>query len=424
MYVKCRSIFAQTSSEILGCLRKIPALASKSHTVLFSISPAPSWPDSSLAEVVTSLSSLPHSLGCLSAPVKLQPQKRVISAAEGNIEEYALCSVAIFDSRVATPFISTIPGREAPQVGRWHAFRKGGNAKLQDHQVPQSKINVDWESIWAQKEGQHDLPEELQHLRTDDIAKVLYISDKAPEGLYNALARFTKATKLGILAHSTPFLTGHPQTLFYNKAIISSGAVGLCLHRNPQSPASVTFDFPDLHPITPMLRVSDSEGNLIHSIDDQNPSRLLLDAIAKLDSTAKDDTYYVGVYPPTSFSACSTPAQLYNIMSGDPSRGTIALEGDSSPTEGERVQIFRRPAGIRSMVAPRRGLNLCTAYPDGLDVLLPQDTSFNGVLELDGAFITVSENGLVIGRPGQDSSRSAATWKSTLPGGSCNLYWP
>ena len=81
-----------------------------------------------------------------------------------------------------------------------------------------------------------------------------------------------------------------------------------------------------------------SEGNLVYSINDQNPSRMLLDTIAKLDSTTKDDTYFIGVYPLEPFSADSTPVQLYNIMSGDPSRGTIALEGDSSPVEGERIQ--------------------------------------------------------------------------------------
>ncbi len=81
------------------------------------------------------------------------------------------------------------------------------------------------------------------------------------------------------------------------------------------------------------------EGNLVHSIDNKNPSRLLLDAIAKLDSAAKDDTYYIGTYSSATYSPGATPDKLYNIMSGDPSRGTLALEGDSSPTEGARVQV-------------------------------------------------------------------------------------
>ena len=163
MYVKSRSIFARTASEVLGCLRRIPSLASNSHTVLFSISPAPSWSESALTEVVTSLTSSPQSLGCLSSPIKLHEPRKLPTAAEKSREEHALCSVAIFDSKVVTPFLSTIPGREAPQVGRWHAVRKGNDAKLQDHEVPPS--NVDWESIWAQKEDQYALPEELRQLR-------------------------------------------------------------------------------------------------------------------------------------------------------------------------------------------------------------------------------------------------------------------
>lgn len=173
MYVECKSIFARSASSTLGWLQNIPQLSSKSHTVLFTISPAQSWPGSSLSEVVTKLSSSASSLGCLSAPIKLQMQKKSSQTAERNLEENALCSVAIFDSQIATPFLSTIPGREAPQVGRWHALRKDVDAKLQDDQVPQS--GVDWESIWAQKENQHDLPEELRHIRWVMLCSCTYV---------------------------------------------------------------------------------------------------------------------------------------------------------------------------------------------------------------------------------------------------------
>jgi hypothetical protein len=165
MHVQAKSIFARNVSDILRSLRKLPLLASKSHTVLFSVSPAPSWPEQSLAELVTHLTSLPRSLGCLSAPVRLYGDAKSPQTAERSLSEYTLCSVAIFDSQAATSFRSTIPGRSIPQVGRWHAFRnpEEAKAKLGDYQFMGS--HVDWESVWAHKESHQELPTELQSLR-------------------------------------------------------------------------------------------------------------------------------------------------------------------------------------------------------------------------------------------------------------------
>ena len=77
--------------------------------------------------------------------------------------------------------------------------------------------------------------------------------------------------------------------------------------------------------------------------------------------------------------------------------------------------------GLQSVITPRRGLNFCTAYPDGLDVLLAQDASTNDIVELEDTFLAISENGLVVDRFNDDTPSSA--WKYTLPGGSCNLRW-
>ncbi|KAI0701929.1 hypothetical protein BC835DRAFT_1411196 [Cytidiella melzeri] len=352
-------------------------------------------------------------MGCLSAPVRLRRDTKIPQITESNLNEYTLCSVAVFDSHVAIPFLSTIPGREAPQVGRWHTFRKGDDAKLQDHQLPPA--GVDWESVWAQRETHQALPEELRHLRTEDVGMVLYMCDRAPEGLNNALNSFTYASKFGIVAHSTPFLTGRPHTLFYHQKILSSGAVGLCIRPNANS---VTFCLPNLQPVTLALKISDSEGNLVHSIDESNPSRLLLNAIAQLDSTAKDDTYYLGVY---TAGLLESPDRLYTIMSGDPSRGTLALEGDTAPVAGTQVRIFRKRSESKSKLAPQKGLNLVNTCSDGIEIVSKAMTSCGGVLELDDTFLVLSENGLITSRFDGSTSHGGKPWKSTLPGSTCNI---
>lgn len=164
MYVAAKSCFARSAPDLLRHLGKLSStLELESHTVLFSISPAPSCSNATLTDLVTRLTSLPSSLGCLSAPVGLRVHAKTESAAERGLDEYTLCSVAVFNREDATPFRSTIPGREAPQVGRWHAFRKGKDAKLDDHQLPDA--GVDWESVWAQRESPQALPEELRQLR-------------------------------------------------------------------------------------------------------------------------------------------------------------------------------------------------------------------------------------------------------------------
>lgn len=91
--------------------------------------------------------------------------KRASTTLQRGDQEHTLCSVAIFDNKLVTPFRSTIPGKEVTQVGRWHAFRKGEDAKLDDHGLPQEGSKVDWESVWAQKETRPERPDELRHLR-------------------------------------------------------------------------------------------------------------------------------------------------------------------------------------------------------------------------------------------------------------------
>jgi len=59
--------------------------------------------------------------------------------------------------------------------------------------------------------------------------------------------------KLGLVASSTPFVTGRPVTLFKNRDIYSSGAVGIALTGLAPKVRSV---FPGLRAITERLTVT------------------------------------------------------------------------------------------------------------------------------------------------------------------------
>ncbi|KIM66880.1 hypothetical protein SCLCIDRAFT_61631, partial [Scleroderma citrinum Foug A] len=284
-------------------------------------------------------------VGCISAPVPI--------GNSSQDSDHCSVSLALVDG---IPFHSTIPGRSEPQVGRWHAGRNrisseddtqtnyvaGSTEPDIFHTVLGKNGEVDWKKLWSLPSSSdrgvgYELPQDLLPIAADrpsTIDNIIYFSDRASEGISTALQNaFPSSNKLALLASSTPFLTGRPVTLFYNGQIHSSGAVGIALLSSP--PSHLALSFPTLVLLTPALPITSAEGNLIFSINLSNPTRLLLSAIQKRglshsgDSTSvsKEDSFYVGVM-----------SQLYHINSGDPSRGTIALDTSMAPKEGSLVQ--------------------------------------------------------------------------------------
>lgn len=197
------TVICKNPQNILSYLSRIP----KAHTngpLFFTLS---SHADQ-LGDLVNALvSSTPSSVGCLSAPLP-------------GGDTHVACSLAWFDSAGATPFRSTLEGRPAPQVGRWHAFRRRGEdaANAVDRLDDVTKDGpVDWEDVWARSGGEtaEASPEELAQLqyvtpfvimynvssemhkcRADDVHTILYLSDSAPEGLTRSLRNFPRATKV------------------------------------------------------------------------------------------------------------------------------------------------------------------------------------------------------------------------------------
>ena len=116
--------------------------------------------------------------------------------------------------------------------------------------------------------------------------------------------------------------------------------------------------FPGLHPITLPLRVTryvfvtiplgtvlytiffDSlplgQRNLVNELDSLNPTALLVSAIEKSAPSrkvAKDNEFYLGVLRDGDLW------QVHRIMSGGPSRGTLALETEAAPGEGTSARV-------------------------------------------------------------------------------------
>lgn len=307
--------------------------------------------------------------------------------------------MAVFDSAASVLFRSTLPGREAPQVGRWHAYREKDRAVESE---PLLGAGFSWTDVW-ERHRQTELPSELQKLKPEDVSCVLHFTDPAHEGLSLALNALPKATKVGLVAAPTPFITGRPVTLFRNQSIYGSGAVGLALLRTP---VTSCVSFPGLKPITSgsIMKVTQSEGNLVTSVDSQNPTKLLLSQLQSLSKgllSIFEEEYFLAVLDETE-----RPVEMHTISAGDPSRGTISLKTVTAPPPGTKVQFYRRseqPSGLN--VCPKNSSKLKMAFTTlGADENLAVDA-----VTKDRAFWAGSEGGMVLNNENR-------AWTCTVPG--------
>jgi len=348
-----------------------------------------------LSQTVDQLGHLAaQSVGCLSAP----EHPDVVS-----------CSVALLDARKTTPFRSDIPGRVPAQVGRWHSPKRMQEKTTSADESMPLDFGVDWEEVWSKGVSAPPLPRELQKLQFSEANSIIYFSDDAPEGLVNSLRQLPRSDKMGMICSSTPFVTGRPFTMFFNNEVYSEGAVGVAI-----SGASHSFhaDFPtNLRSITPEVSITSCEGNLINSLDNSNPTRLLLEAIkAAHIHKAKEDFYLALVQD-------GHKKQVFRVTSGDPSRGTISLESHAAPPKGSAVQLcyLEPPAPLDVLPMRRPGIQffsrpqLSVGRSDQIEIA-------EGV---EDGFVAGSENGFLV----DEGSPVGSGWKCTLAGARCSLSW-
>ena len=152
MALHARTIIARTPAALISHLDHLPNVYTD-NPLLFTLSTnIDSSELSTLISRLTTLSS--QSVGCLSAP----------------LEDHRIsCSLASFDKNHSVPFRSTIAGRAAPQVGRWHSFRKRNPHPTSSlsgaHEGELSEEGINWEEVWDRSIGGDALPRELNTLR-------------------------------------------------------------------------------------------------------------------------------------------------------------------------------------------------------------------------------------------------------------------
>ncbi|KAF8333659.1 hypothetical protein F5887DRAFT_993643 [Amanita rubescens] len=421
------TIISRNSTSLLSHISRL-ARSFPNHPLLFTLSHN-STTDSAvdLSRIVGQLTTFSsQSIGCLSAPLP------------GPHSGFTACSLAIFDPQnVAAVFRSTVPGRQRAQVGRW---RPVGQKKELDKDLRlgqgwwQGESVKDWENVWNSSVETQVLPEGLKG--KEDISSIVYLTDDAPEGLSSSLlSNYSNSSQIGLVASSTPFVNGRPFTLFHNKHVYDLGAVGIALKGSSTRDFASGVSFVGLSPVSKPMNVTRCEGNMVISLDDQNPTQLLLSCIresslAETPSSLKDDLGFVlGVVEDGEL------VQVHKITAGDPSRGTISLGTQSSPKEGATVQFFHR--GTNSLHDPLTEQGILFApyastgeepsfKPKSLnffsvtgDDMFKAQANSEGAYILQDTFIAASENGFLFS-PKQRELRENS-WTCAVPGAFATL---
>jgi hypothetical protein len=153
MTMLTRTLLSRSPTSLLSLLSSL-SKSYADHSLLFSLSVSSAIPSQDLSTLVNRLTTFSrHTVGCLSAPLP------------GDYSSLISCSLSVFDPTEAVLFRSTIPGRAAPQVGRWHAFRKKDDVD-QAAQHGLDDVFNNWGELWDRSAGENKLPVELQGLKS------------------------------------------------------------------------------------------------------------------------------------------------------------------------------------------------------------------------------------------------------------------
>jgi len=120
--------------------------------------------------------------------------------------------------------------------------------------------------------------------------------------LFYLFIYFKSKIQVGIIGSSTPFINGHPHTLFLNDVCYSHGTLGVALSSKKTQFSSYLSSTGTL--LGEKIKVLNSKGNLIHDVNDKlNPTQKLINAIKQRQlNPQKDEQFYLAVYDSDSDS--------------------------------------------------------------------------------------------------------------------------
>ncbi|KAI8330116.1 hypothetical protein BC941DRAFT_475883 [Chlamydoabsidia padenii] len=294
-------------------------------------------------------------------------------------------------------------------VGRWGHVHDFDRFKYQDNTLN----TLGWQSFQTISQPPQQ-PLDIFNCKQQDHQQpsfILMASDHEPDQVLQSLDQtYPNTPKLGVIAASTPFVTGSPYTLFYQDQVMNAGMVGFAAYSSPSLISSISVRYPYLEPLGPQFAITRARGNIILDLDDQGATRLLMNLINQVDNS-KDESFYLALYSddkeePPSLHNGDNEFVVARITSGDPSRGNMAVDTTLDLKTGQKVQFMKR----KSLNTPDFLIPSQVDLDHTIDMLPLNKTSVpstgNGIDKGDDAyngFGATSENGMIVGRPGHPS---------------------
>ncbi|OWZ31004.1 hypothetical protein C347_03762 [Cryptococcus neoformans AD2-60a] len=305
-------------------------------------------------------------------------------------------SLATFWGTDIKVFKSDLTGRAPAEVGRFQRPERQRSVPPEDRRGSTSR-DVDaaygqgWEKLWN-GEVQNERIAELEGVQADTF---LLLSDSRPAPVLRALDNmFPKAIKTGILTAPTPFITNRPNTLLHNGTVIQSGSIGIAIKGLP---SVYKTDF-GLEPMLEPVTVTSAKGNMLLEIDgvNSNPTQVLINAIQQRGGTGltKEEEFYLGFLDNGFAYYLQDVKRVVRILSGDPSRGAMSLDMESSIKAGQVVQFMHR-AAISQNNLPLVDSIILTS----LSRTEQMDSHLMGVPRVTDGFIASSEDGFIYSNP-------------------------
>ncbi|KAI8071524.1 hypothetical protein BC940DRAFT_316760 [Gongronella butleri] len=291
-------------------------------------------------------------------------------------------------------------------VGRWGAVQDFDRFKYQGNALDKQGWAA-FDSI-SQPPTSNASPDAVFDALPPNANFCWLMSDREPESALQAVDnKFADAQKMGIVASSTPFVTGTPHWMYFQGTVVPAGTIGFASYASEKNtpatraPLPSSLAHPALEPMGAPVAITRVRGNVILDLDDQGATAMLLDLIHGAKHTNKDESFYLAIQP---FHDATADTVVARITSGDPARGNMAVDTTLDLHVGQKVQFLQKTTDAVTPTdllrhAPQDAMVFGTVDLDHtIDVHPPSPHADTRVSAIFGA---TSENGLLLGAPGQ-----------------------
>ncbi|KAF9582299.1 hypothetical protein BGW38_000392 [Lunasporangiospora selenospora] len=227
-----------------------------------------------------------------------------------------------------------------------------------------------------------------------------------------------EATKLGLVASSTPFITGRPVTMFYEGKLVEDGVLGVTITtESGKIPEKTRVEYPSMAPLGPAMQITRCRGNIILELDESNATRLLLDQLQATTLT-KDKEYFLATTSDPSGVTLSAEkpaidmnrAMVYKITGGDPSKGNMAVDTVHDLQVGQWVQFIHhnqvQESGHFHSSTTSETMRFTASDPNKMieeQESNPEQEAEKINAAVEKVFGGSSENGFVVGLPNRNT---------------------